>query len=62
MVPKEARDLVLAGAIVSIILNPLAFILMERLRHGPARPPDSSADVAEASSSSVCGWPAGPGM
>ncbi len=37
MVPKEARDLVLAGAIVSIILNPLAFILMERLRHGPAR-------------------------
>jgi monovalent cation:H+ antiporter-2, CPA2 family len=44
MVPKEARDLVLAGAIVSIILNPLAFILMERLRHGPARPPDSGAD------------------
>jgi monovalent cation:H+ antiporter-2, CPA2 family len=43
MVPKEARDLVLAGAIVSIILNPLAFILMERLRHGPARRPDSSA-------------------
>ena len=44
MVPKEARDLVLAGAIVSIILNPLAFILMERLRHGPARQPDSAAD------------------
>jgi len=44
MVPKEARDLVLAGAIVSIILNPLAFILMERLRHGPARPPDSGAE------------------
>ena len=43
MVPKEARDLVLAGAIISIILNPLAFILMERLRHGPARKPDSSA-------------------
>jgi CPA2 family monovalent cation:H+ antiporter-2 len=34
MVPREARDLILAGAIVSIILNPLAFILMERLRHG----------------------------
>jgi CPA2 family monovalent cation:H+ antiporter-2 len=34
MVPKQARDLVLAGAIVSIILNPLAFILMERLRRG----------------------------
>ncbi len=34
MVPKEARDLVLAGAIVSIVLNPVAFILMERLRRG----------------------------
>jgi monovalent cation:H+ antiporter-2, CPA2 family len=50
MVPKEARDLVLAGAIISIILNPLAFILMERLRHGPPRKPDSSApdDIAVA--------------
>ena len=44
MVPKEARDLVLAGAIVSIILNPLAFILMERLRRGPVRKPDSGAE------------------
>jgi CPA2 family monovalent cation:H+ antiporter-2 len=44
MVPKDARDLVLAGAILSIILNPLAFILMERLRHGPARQADSDAD------------------
>jgi CPA2 family monovalent cation:H+ antiporter-2 len=43
MVPQEARDLVLAGAIISIILNPLSFILMERLRHGPARKPDSGA-------------------
>jgi monovalent cation:H+ antiporter-2, CPA2 family len=48
MVPKEARDLVLAGAIISIVLNPLAFILMERLRRGPARqsdsgPPDDTA-------------------
>jgi len=34
MVPREARDLVLAGAIVSIILNPLAFFAMERLRRG----------------------------
>jgi CPA2 family monovalent cation:H+ antiporter-2 len=32
---------VLAGAIISIVLNPLAFILMERLRHGPARQSDS---------------------
>jgi monovalent cation:H+ antiporter-2, CPA2 family len=34
MVPTEARDLVLAGAIISIVLNPLAFIAMERLRRG----------------------------
>ncbi|HZX88008.1 MAG TPA: YbaL family putative K(+) efflux transporter [Reyranella sp.] len=44
MVPKEARDLILAGAIVSIILNPLAFILMERLRHGEPIMPQSSDD------------------
>jgi CPA2 family monovalent cation:H+ antiporter-2 len=44
MVPKEARDLILAGAIVSIILNPLAFILMERLRHGEPIIPQSSDD------------------
>src|SRR5215510_1279465 len=31
MVPREARDLVLAGAIVSMVLNPLVFIVMERL-------------------------------
>lgn len=30
MVPKEARDLVLAGAIVSIMLNPLVFALLEK--------------------------------
>jgi CPA2 family monovalent cation:H+ antiporter-2 len=44
MVPKEARDLILAGAIVSIILNPLAFILMERLRHGEPIIPQPSED------------------
>ena len=47
MVPREARDLILAGAIVSIILNPLAFILMERMRHGEPiipTPADDSQD------------------
>ncbi len=44
MVPKEARDLILAGAIVSIILNPLAFILMERLRHGEPIIPQPNDD------------------
>lgn len=32
MVPKEARDLVLAGAILSILLNPLIFALLERIK------------------------------
>jgi len=31
MVPKEARDLILAGAIVSIMANPFVFTLLERL-------------------------------
>ncbi len=31
MVPKESRDLVLAGAIVSIMVNPFVFTLFERL-------------------------------
>ncbi len=31
MVPKESRDLVLAGAIVSIMANPFVFTLLERL-------------------------------
>ena len=30
MVPKEARDLVLAGAIISIMLNPLVFAVLEK--------------------------------
>ena len=47
MVPTEARDLVLAGAIISIVLNPLAFLAMERLRRGqPATAPtDHGASV-----------------
>jgi CPA2 family monovalent cation:H+ antiporter-2 len=47
MVPKEARDLILAGAIVSIVLNPLAFILMERLRHGEPILPQPSPDAED---------------
>ncbi len=45
MVPAEARDLVLAGAIVSILVNPLVFAALERVRRGepvlapPAEPP-----------------------
>ena len=47
MVPNEARDLILAGAIVSIVLNPLAFILMERLRHGEPIIPLPAEDSPE---------------
>ena len=38
LVPDEARDLVLAGAIISIVLNPAVFVLVDRLR--PARQAD----------------------
>jgi len=47
MVPKESRDLVLAGAIVSIMLNPLIFTFLERLAQekpdAPAAQPDEPA-------------------
>jgi CPA2 family monovalent cation:H+ antiporter-2 len=32
LLPPEGRDLILAGAILSILLNPLAFYLIDRLR------------------------------
>src|SRR5690606_2073273 len=32
LMPEEARDLILAGAILSILLNPLAFIIIGRLK------------------------------
>ena len=47
MVPKESRDLILAGAIVSIMLNPLIFTLLERMGQEksaePAARPDEPA-------------------
>jgi CPA2 family monovalent cation:H+ antiporter-2 len=36
IVPPEARDLVVAGALVSIVLNPLVFRLLDRILPGPA--------------------------
>ncbi len=48
MVPTEARDLVLAGAIISIVINPLAFFAMERLRRGqPVTAPVGSTAPVE---------------
>jgi len=47
MVPKEARDLILAGAIVSIMVNPFIFTLLERLgtdkEAAPTAKPDEPA-------------------
>ena len=61
MVPKEARDLVLAGAIVSIMLNPLVFAMLEkweRDKKGAAAAstspePPTAADEAEAEAEST---------
>ena len=36
IVPPEARDLVVAGALVSIVLNPVVFRLLDRILPGPA--------------------------
>ena len=44
MVPKEARDLVLAGAIVSIMVNPFVFTLLERLGGNKSAEPKDTPD------------------
>ncbi|KAF0098869.1 MAG: monovalent cation:H+ antiporter-2 CPA2 family [Rhodospirillaceae bacterium] len=45
MVPKESRDLVLAGAIVSIMVNPFVFTLLERLGADREVPPKYKPDA-----------------
>lgn len=48
MVPKEARDLILAGAIVSIMVNPFVFTLLERMgADKDASPADKPAAALE---------------
>ncbi|WP_225027402.1 cation:proton antiporter domain-containing protein [Xinfangfangia pollutisoli] len=46
IVPPEARDLVVAGALVSIVLNPAVFRILDRLLPGP--PAEAAPDPAEA--------------
>ena len=46
MVPKEARDLVLAGAIVSIMLNPLVFAMLEKWERDKKGASGTAASVA----------------
>lgn len=62
LLPTEGRDLILAGAIISIILNPLVFFLCDRLRPAvearvlrasPAAPAVASVAEAEADPASV---------
>jgi CPA2 family monovalent cation:H+ antiporter-2 len=43
MVPAESRDLVLAGAILSILLNPLIFALLERIKGETVAGPEAAA-------------------
>jgi len=41
LLPSEGQDLILAGAIISILLNPLCFALLDRF--APAQPPTAAA-------------------
>lgn len=49
ILPREGRDLILAGAIISIMLNPLIFALATRQPKAPAEPalPQPAAPVPE---------------
>ncbi|PDT37371.1 Kef family K(+) transporter [Rhizobium sp. M10] len=50
LLPEEGRDLILAGAIISIILNPLLFFLCDRMRPllERAKRQESAAEPADA--------------
>jgi len=57
LLPEEGRDLILAGAIISIILNPALFFACDRIRPFLERPkreePAADAAVASADQASV---------
>jgi CPA2 family monovalent cation:H+ antiporter-2 len=57
LLPEQGRDLILAGAIISIILNPLVFFLCDRLK----RKIESRAGPVEAVAIENAGPAAGPG-
>jgi len=49
LLPERGRDLILAGAILSILLNPLCFVALDRwLARHPAKPAAAPAPEAEA--------------
>jgi CPA2 family monovalent cation:H+ antiporter-2 len=45
VLPTEGRDLILAGAIISILLNPFLFVIFERLRSRSVPAPSVKAPV-----------------
>ncbi|WP_028081344.1 YbaL family putative K(+) efflux transporter [Solimonas soli] len=55
LLPQQAQDLILAGAILSILFNPLAFAIAERRQRKaeplllPAAPPDAPPSAAQPS-------------
>jgi CPA2 family monovalent cation:H+ antiporter-2 len=65
LLPEQGRDLILAGAILSIVLNPLVFAGVDRLtpwlekRTGKRRPADATAAAEAATSGAPIGQPAG---
>ena len=53
LLPERGRDLILAGAIISILLNPILFALLDRFLKRPAggKPPEQKPTVAASSTS-----------
>jgi CPA2 family monovalent cation:H+ antiporter-2 len=48
ILPEDGRDLILAGAIISIVLNPVVFEFVERLRSGLTRAPRAQPSSSDA--------------
>ncbi|WP_455874634.1 YbaL family putative K(+) efflux transporter [Rhizobium yanglingense] len=53
LLPEEGRDLILAGALISIILNPLLFFACDRMRPLLHRPRREEAPVAAAAEETI---------
>ncbi|MBL8895191.1 MAG: Kef family K(+) transporter [Rhizobiales bacterium] len=47
LMPTEGRDLILAGALISIMLNPVYFLLIDRLMPGPKAISTTPSSTAE---------------
>ena len=58
ILPSQGRDLILAGAILSILLNPLMFALIDRLGADTGAKPKPAADAPEAHAAAPAAQPA----